>query len=191
MGFSRQECWSRLPFPTPGDVPNPGTKPSLLCFLHWHWQTYSLQLVPPGKPPRTRAIWAVIIEKEKVACADRRDNCRTPSSVEMLFPLLLLPQAPRKSSVQPSACPRTRPAWVLRKQHHSLPATQRGHCLWGRMGTQLGMQRVEMFSHGNKFLNKIIYLHSRKMKKKILGGESSMFQELTVSLEASQTYNDL
>ena len=29
------------------------------------------------------------------------------------------------------------------------------------------------------------------MKKKILGGESSMFQELTVSLEASQTYNDL
>ena len=56
------------------------------------------------------------------------------------------------------------------------------------MGTQLGMQRVETFSHVNKLLNKIIYLHSRKMKKKILGGESSMFQELMVSLEASQTY---
>ena len=24
MGFSRQECWSRLPFPSPGDLPNPG-----------------------------------------------------------------------------------------------------------------------------------------------------------------------
>ena len=24
MGFSRQECWSRLPFPSPGDVPDPG-----------------------------------------------------------------------------------------------------------------------------------------------------------------------
>ena len=27
MGFSRQEYWSRLPFPSPGDLPNPGTKP--------------------------------------------------------------------------------------------------------------------------------------------------------------------
>ena len=24
MGFSRQESWSVLPFPTPGDLPNPG-----------------------------------------------------------------------------------------------------------------------------------------------------------------------
>ena len=23
MGFSRQEYWSRLPFPSPGDLPNP------------------------------------------------------------------------------------------------------------------------------------------------------------------------
>ena len=27
MEFSRQEYWSRLPFPTPGDLPNPGIKP--------------------------------------------------------------------------------------------------------------------------------------------------------------------
>ena len=27
MGFSRQECWSGLPFPSPGDIPNPGIKP--------------------------------------------------------------------------------------------------------------------------------------------------------------------
>ena len=27
MEFPRQECWSRLPFPTPGDLPNPGIKP--------------------------------------------------------------------------------------------------------------------------------------------------------------------
>ena len=24
MGLSRQECWSGLPFPSPGDLPNPG-----------------------------------------------------------------------------------------------------------------------------------------------------------------------
>ena len=27
MGFSRQEHWSELPFPSPGDHPSPGTEP--------------------------------------------------------------------------------------------------------------------------------------------------------------------
>jgi len=27
MGFPRQEYWSGLPFPTSGDLPNPGIKP--------------------------------------------------------------------------------------------------------------------------------------------------------------------
>ena len=27
MGFSRQEHWSELPFPSPGDLPNPGIQP--------------------------------------------------------------------------------------------------------------------------------------------------------------------
>ena len=27
MGISRQEYWSGLPFPSPGDLPNPGTDP--------------------------------------------------------------------------------------------------------------------------------------------------------------------
>ena len=27
MGFSRQEYWSGLPFPSPGDLPNAGIKP--------------------------------------------------------------------------------------------------------------------------------------------------------------------
>ena len=26
MGFSRQEYWSRLSFPSPGDLPDPGTE---------------------------------------------------------------------------------------------------------------------------------------------------------------------
>ena len=28
MGFSRQEYWSRLPFPSPNDLSNPGIKPT-------------------------------------------------------------------------------------------------------------------------------------------------------------------
>ena len=30
MGFSRQEYWSRLPFPPPGDLPDPGIEPASL-----------------------------------------------------------------------------------------------------------------------------------------------------------------
>ena len=47
-GFSRQEYWSGLPCPPPGDLPNPGTElrsPEL--------QTDSLPSKLPGKPKNT------------------------------------------------------------------------------------------------------------------------------------------
>ena len=31
MGFPRQEYWSGLPFPPPGDLPNPGIEPAFLA----------------------------------------------------------------------------------------------------------------------------------------------------------------
>ena len=34
MGFSRQEYWSGLPFPSPGDFPTQGSNPSLLHCAH-------------------------------------------------------------------------------------------------------------------------------------------------------------
>ena len=48
MGFSRQEYWSGLPCPPPGDLPHPGTEFVSLCLLQW--QVDSLPLAPPGKP---------------------------------------------------------------------------------------------------------------------------------------------
>ena len=48
MGFFKQEHWSGLLCPLPGDLPNPGLNPRLLCLLHW--QAGSFPLVPPGKP---------------------------------------------------------------------------------------------------------------------------------------------
>ena len=47
-GILRQEYWGGFPCPPPGDLPNPGIKPNLLCLLHW--QAGSLPLIPPGKP---------------------------------------------------------------------------------------------------------------------------------------------
>ena len=46
-GFSRQEYWSGLSFPSPGDLPNPGIElesPAL--------QLDSLPSEPPGKPDK-------------------------------------------------------------------------------------------------------------------------------------------
>ena len=47
-GISRQEYWSRLPCPPPGDFPDPGINLHLLDLRHW--QVDSLPLAPPGKP---------------------------------------------------------------------------------------------------------------------------------------------
>ena len=51
MGFSRQEYGSGLPFPSPGDLPNPGTKPT--SPVSPALQVDSLSAEPSGKPIRT------------------------------------------------------------------------------------------------------------------------------------------
>ena len=53
MGFPKQESWSGLSFPSPGDLPDPGIKPHLLC-----WQVDYL----PTEPPR---------DQTHVFCVDR------------------------------------------------------------------------------------------------------------------------
>ena len=48
-GFSRQEYWSGLPFPSPGDLPDPGIEPRSPTL-----QADALTSAPPGKPLNTR-----------------------------------------------------------------------------------------------------------------------------------------
>ena len=45
MGFSRQKYWSGLPFPSPGDLPDPGMEPRSPTF-----QADTLTSEPTGKP---------------------------------------------------------------------------------------------------------------------------------------------
>ena len=42
--FSKQECWSGLPFPSPGDLPDPGIEPGSPAL-----QADALPSEPPGK----------------------------------------------------------------------------------------------------------------------------------------------
>ena len=44
MGFSSQEYWSGLPFPSPGDIPDPGIEPKSPVL-----QADALSSEPPGK----------------------------------------------------------------------------------------------------------------------------------------------
>jgi len=45
MEFSRQQYWSGLPFPSPGDLPDPGVKPRSPTL-----QADALPSEPSGKP---------------------------------------------------------------------------------------------------------------------------------------------
>ena len=54
MGFPRQEFWSGLPFPSPGDLPDPGMQPASPalaggfftakppCYMHIHIFAYGI-----------------------------------------------------------------------------------------------------------------------------------------------------
>ena len=48
MGFSRQEYWSGLPFPSPGDLPYPGVKSKFLTTPALADEFFTT--VPPRKP---------------------------------------------------------------------------------------------------------------------------------------------
>ena len=52
MGFFRQEYWSRLPFPSPGDLPDAGIEPCVSCIscigrqILYHCTTWEAQVYP-------------------------------------------------------------------------------------------------------------------------------------------------
>ena len=50
VGFSRQEYWSGLPFPSPGDLPNPGIEPWVSCIVgsfFTNWATREAHIFIP------------------------------------------------------------------------------------------------------------------------------------------------
>ena len=59
MGFSRQEYWTGLPFPSPGDFPDPGIEPGSPAF-----PADALTSEPPGTP-KSRGNWGW---KEFIIC---------------------------------------------------------------------------------------------------------------------------
>ena len=54
MGFSRQEYWSGLAFPSPGNLPDSGIEPGSPAL-----QTDALPSEPPGKPKFKKPLWNI------------------------------------------------------------------------------------------------------------------------------------
>ena len=52
--FYRQEYWSGLPFPSPGDLPDPGIEPGSPAL-----EADALTSEPPGKPKTKQSLKAV------------------------------------------------------------------------------------------------------------------------------------
>ena len=61
MGFSNQEYWSGLPFPSPGDLPNPGIEPGSPALqadpwvgkIPWRKEWLPTPVFLPGESPWT------------------------------------------------------------------------------------------------------------------------------------------
>ena len=68
LGFSRQEYWSGLPFPSPGDLPNPGTEPRSPAL-----QADTLPSEPPGK---LSVQFSLVAQLCSTLCTPM--NCSTP-----------------------------------------------------------------------------------------------------------------
>ena len=62
MGFSEQEYWSGLPFPSPGELPNPGIEPKSPAL-----QADALTSEPPGKK-NSKILLYVSLEVEPGPC---------------------------------------------------------------------------------------------------------------------------
>ena len=80
MVLSGKEHWSRLPFPSPGDLPDPGLHPSLLRPLYW--QADSLPLSHQASP------WLGFKPEEIYSC-QLRSNLRQNFSTLHLFSNLM------------------------------------------------------------------------------------------------------
>ena len=105
IGFSRQEYWTRLPFPSPGDLPNRGIEPGSPRL-----QADSLPSEPPGCP--------VII---------------TTTFCNGCFLLFLFPKRPIARPLALSCIHSTLAEHTLWTHHHThSPSTW--HSAWGTSG---------------------------------------------------------
>ena len=88
MGFPRQEYWSGLPFPSPGDLPNPGIESGSPTLAGRFFTTE-----PPGKPPKTLLVVKMSVNprKQQRTLLPGRVGPPQMSSIKSLISVLTVP----------------------------------------------------------------------------------------------------
>ena len=76
MGFSRQEYWSRSPFPSPGDLPDLGIEPRSPAL-----QADALTSEPPGKPSAGSACSLTTVTIPQYTCYTNLDYLITSKQI--------------------------------------------------------------------------------------------------------------
>ena len=92
MEFSRQEYWSGLPWPPPGDLPDPGIEPRFPAL-----QADSLQLSHQGSPFLLREYCSIVANVYK----ETQLNIyllKVPSSLKELWLRPVMPFCPKSST---------------------------------------------------------------------------------------------
>ena len=98
--FSRQEYWSGFPFPTPGDLPDPGIEPASLVSL---WQVSSLPPCHLGSMLSTDVTQMEGLEGKdhSKCCADGRQSLPNHSQRPWLLNAKGFAQVPRSDTFFP------------------------------------------------------------------------------------------
>ena len=97
MGFSRQEYWSGLPFPSPGDLPDPGSKsvPPVSPALAGSFFFFFFTTEPPGKPIKCQQHHNKTVKREM----DGQTNWCSKT-----WPSMLVSPHPSTSILSPCLC---------------------------------------------------------------------------------------
>ena len=151
MGFSRQEYWSGLPFPSAGDLPDPGIEPGSPAL-----QADSLPTEPPGKPWRVSRSVVCDFVTTWTPCING-PNSSSPCCSRVNYPWHTETNGAHQFSSVAQSCPtlcnpmnRSTPGLPV---HHQLPEF-----------TQTHVHRVSDAIHRCKLKSKIspndAYLHS-------------------------------
>ena len=149
MGFPRQEYWSRLPFVSPGDLPNPGVEPRSLALqadalplnhqgVKWS-EVKVAQLCPPLCDPMDYIVHGIL--QARILGKYRESGWPFPSPGD--FPNLgILPMSPTVQAdsvpAEPPGKPckqnKTRTNKKLSSTPHSFPGQRilEGYSSWGR-----------------------------------------------------------
>ena len=104
MGFSRQECWSWLLCPPPGELPNPGTELTSLMSPALAGGGF-LPLAPPGK---AKAPFRKLLAVPKPSCPPRKMRTSGRTAEKALGTGLAHGRGPDNSLPIPVSCARSR-----------------------------------------------------------------------------------